>query len=115
MKKQYNKNLWFVLGITFLICSSLILIVLFNSKVDVSGSLDCNSGKVDLKYEQSYREVKLPDFSGSFINITNQTKFQDVPLYLKFNGIDNLNCKSSFHVKGNPIIFNLVYGGKNEK
>lgn len=108
------KNGWLYFGIVFLIGLFSILGIILSSKIDISGSVDCNSGRVDIKYEQNYREEKIPDFYGSYINITNQTKFKEIPLYLKFNGVDNLNCKGSLNIAGNPIIIKWLMEGKND-
>ena len=102
----------YYIGVIFLIGVFALLAIILSSKVEISGDLKCNSGNVDLKYEQTYQERNVYDFFAN--NYSRDFYFQSIPKYLIFNGIDNLNCEGSFNVKGNPIMLGLVSGATNE-
>jgi len=88
--------------------------------IELSGSIDCSSGKIGIDYESVYNftrqdvnaidEIYLGNLSSkTTMNITSEYKDGKlVPKKFNIKGIDNLNCKITFDSKSqlsNLIIF----------
>jgi hypothetical protein len=88
--------LWLTLSTAFLIWYG-ITAYITTRPIELSGSIDCSSGKIGLDIES---ENNIQNYTTSYLG-NNLTAFKEDMLFKHINlkGVDNLNCKATFSSK----------------
>jgi hypothetical protein len=111
--KKDLRTVYLLFGVLAMVDLTFIIILLcatygVTRPIELSGNIECNSGNLGIDYKSDYNSKV------NFNNYTKQYEGDFIPKILNLKGIDNLNCKLSFNIKGTSSqLLEIIGGGYN--